>query len=92
MVSESLKTSPFERAVIAVLKEHLQNADLTIDRLAEHADITRARLLSPRGSLVFDSYFVPHFWCQNYQCRLARAFMRAPNSERPHSQTAAEPL
>lgn len=43
MGSRSLKTSPFERAVIAVLKEHLQNADLTIDRLAERAGITRAR-------------------------------------------------
>ncbi|MCB6403080.1 helix-turn-helix domain-containing protein [Schaalia odontolytica] len=43
MGSRSLKTSPFERAVIAVLKERLQNADLTIDRLAERAGITRAR-------------------------------------------------
>jgi hypothetical protein len=43
MGSRSLKTSPFERAVIAVLKERLQNADLTVDRLAERAGITRAR-------------------------------------------------
>ena len=43
MGSRSLKTSPFERAVIAMLKERLQNADLTVDRLAERAGITRAR-------------------------------------------------
>lgn len=43
MGSRSLKTSPFERAVIAVLKEQLQNTDLTIDRPAERTGITRAR-------------------------------------------------
>jgi DNA-binding helix-turn-helix protein len=43
MGSRSLKASPFERAVIAALKEHLQNTDLTVDRLAERAGITRAR-------------------------------------------------
>lgn len=43
MGSRSLKSSPFERAVLAVLKERLQSLDLTIDRLAERAGITRAR-------------------------------------------------
>ena len=43
MGSRALKTSPFEQAVIAVLKERAQNAELTIDRLAERAGITRAR-------------------------------------------------
>lgn len=43
MGSKSLKSSPFERAVLAVLREHLQSLDLTIDRLAERAGITRAR-------------------------------------------------
>lgn len=43
MGSRSLKSSPFERAVLAVLKERLQGLDLTIDRLAERAGITRAR-------------------------------------------------
>jgi len=51
MGSRSLKTSPFERAVIAVLKERLQNADLTIDRLADRRRRPHpARHRTQRGS------------------------------------------
>ena len=43
MGSRSLKSSPFERAVIDTLKEQIRLTGLTVDRLAERAGITRAR-------------------------------------------------
>lgn len=43
MGSRSLKSSPFERAVIDALKDQIRLTGLTVDRLAERAGITRAR-------------------------------------------------